>query len=273
MSRSGTEGSPNGTSTTLAARDAASGGSPMMLALREVTRDFGAFRAVGGVDLEVAPGTIHAVIGPNGAGKSTLFRLITGILRPTAGSISFAGQEIAGRRPHTIARLGLAQSFQITSLFPRLSARENVGAALVSRARRAADPVSWFHRRTDAAATTLLERVGLELVADRPAGTLSHGDQRALELAVALATRPSLLLLDEPTAGMSPFETQRTVELLARLRAEEDLTILFSEHDMDVVFGISDRVTVMNQGRVIAAGPAAEVRSNRDVMSVYLGAD
>ena len=244
-----------------------------VLELRGVTRRFGPFTAVSDVDLEVAPGSIHSVIGPNGAGKSTLFRLISGILRPSAGLVRFAGEDVTGLRPHRVARCGLSQSFQITSLFPRLSVLENVQAAVVARSRRSADVISWFHWRTRAEALEVLERVGLADAAGRPAQVLSHGDQRALEMAVALATRPRMLLLDEPTAGMSPFETARMVELVGRLRAEEGLTVLFSEHDMDVVFGISDRVTVMAQGRVIADGPATDVRGNDEVMAVYLGSD
>ena len=244
-----------------------------VLELRELTRRFGPFTAVGGVDLEVTENSIHSVIGPNGAGKSTLFRLISGILRPSAGLVRFAGEDVTGLRPHRVARRGLSQSFQITSLFARLSVLENVQAAIVSRSHRSADVMSWFHWSTRREALELLERVGLDFAAELPAQILSHGDQRALEMAVALATRPRMLLLDEPTAGMSPFETARMVELVGRLRAEEGLTVLFSEHDMDVVFGISDRVTVMAQGQVIADGPAAEVRNNDEVMAVYLGSD
>ena len=244
-----------------------------VLELRDLTRRFGAFTAVNGVSLAVSPNSIHSVIGPNGAGKSTLFRLISGILRPTSGMVSFDGRDITGLRPHRVARCGLSQSFQITSLFPRLSVQENVQAAIVSRRRRSADFLTWFHWSTRGEALELLERVGLAASADLPAEVLSHGDQRALEMAVALATRPRMLLLDEPTAGMSPYETSRMVELVSRLRTEEKLTVLFSEHDMDVVFGISDRVTVLAQGRVIADGPAESVRQDEDVMAVYLGSD
>ncbi|HET9078207.1 MAG TPA: ABC transporter ATP-binding protein [Acidimicrobiales bacterium] len=244
-----------------------------VLELRDVTRRFGAFTAVDGVNLTVAANSIHSVIGPNGAGKSTLFRLITGVHRPTHGAVHFDGRDITGLRPHRVARHGLSQSFQITSLFPRMSVLENVQAAIVSRSRRSADVLTWFHWSTRGEALELLERVGLAASADLPSEVLSHGDQRALEMAVALATRPRMLLLDEPTAGMSPYETARMVQLVSRLRAEEGLTVLFSEHDMDVVFGISDRVTVLAQGRVIADGPAETVRDDAEVMAVYLGSD
>ncbi len=244
-----------------------------VLELHDLTRRFGAFTAVDGVSLTVSTNSVHSVIGPNGAGKSTLFRLISGILRPTNGTVRFDGRDITGLRPNRVARSGLSQSFQITSLFSRLSVLENVQAAIVSRSRRSADVLTWFHWSTRGEALQLLDRVGLAASADRPAEVLSHGDQRALEMAVALATKPRMLLLDEPTAGMSPYETARMVELVSRLRTEERLTVLFSEHDMDVVFGISDRVTVLAQGRVIADGPAEVVRDDKDVMAVYLGSD
>lgn len=242
-----------------------------ILRARGLTRDFGPFRAVDGVDLEVSEGSIHSVIGPNGAGKTTLFRLLTGVLKPSAGQLYLDGEGIAGKRPHSIARRGLAQSFQMTMIFPRLTVLESVEAAIVARCRRSNDVWSWFHRSVAPEAHQVIERVGLGGLAGVRADTLSHGDQRALEVALALATRPRVLLLDEPTAGMSAAETARTIDLVAGLARDERLTVLFSEHDMDVVFGISDRVTVLHQGRVIADGSAAEVRANADVMAVYLG--
>jgi branched-chain amino acid transport system ATP-binding protein len=247
--------------------------SSEVLELRTLTRHFGAFTAVDAVDLQVATGSAHAIIGPNGAGKSTLFRLITGILRPSSGTVHFAGEDVTGRRPHVIARRGLSQSFQITSLFGRLTVIENVQAAIVAQKRRSADIATWFHWSTRPHALELLDRVGLASAASAPTHSLSHGDLRSLEVAVALATGPRMLLLDEPTAGMSPYETERMVELIGQIRREEGLTVLFSEHDMDVVFGISDRVTVMAAGRVIADGPAEAVRANEEVMAVYLGSD
>ncbi|HEY6933111.1 MAG TPA: ABC transporter ATP-binding protein [Marmoricola sp.] len=243
----------------------------VLLRAQALTRTFGAFRAVDGVDLTVRQGSIHSVIGPNGAGKTTLFRLLTGILRPTSGSLELDGRSIGGLPPHVIARMGLAQAFQTTNIFPRLSVLESVRAALVSRHRRAGDMLSWFHRSLAAEARDVLETVGLGDSADLESQTLSHGDQRALEVALALAMSPRLLLLDEPTAGMSPFESQRMVHLVQRLARDNGLTVILSEHDMDTVFGISDRVTVMHQGRVLADGPAPEVRANDEVMAIYLG--
>jgi branched-chain amino acid transport system ATP-binding protein len=243
----------------------------MMLEASGLTRRFGTFAAVDGVDLRVEEGTIHSIIGPNGAGKTTLFRLLTGILRPTEGTLVFRGERIDGKRPHTIARKGLVQSFQMTSIFPRLTAVESVQAAIVACSGRGFDAVTRFHRSVEGEALELLASVGLDDAAALPASTLSHGDQRALDIALALATRPSLLLLDEPTAGMSPSETHRITDLVLELARAHSLTVLFSEHDMNVVFGISERVTVLHQGRVIAEGTAAAVQADPQVMAVYLG--
>jgi len=244
-----------------------------LLQIRGLVRDFDGFRAVDGVDLDVAPGTIHSVIGPNGAGKSTLFALITGEVRPTAGTVVFAGTDLTGRVPHAVTRAGLAKAFQTTNIFPRLTVRESVAAAVLAREGYGRLLGARSRRRIDRDVIELCDTVGLAGQADRVGRELSHGDQRALEIALALATGPRLLLLDEPTAGMSPFETRRVVEQITGLARERGLTVLFSEHDMDTVFGISDEVTVMHQGRVLAHGPAVEVRANREVMSVYLGSE
>ncbi|MGH7121836.1 MAG: ABC transporter ATP-binding protein [Acetobacteraceae bacterium] len=246
-----------------------------ILAVNGLTRLFGGFRAVDGVSFTVRSGSIHAVIGPNGAGKTTLFRLLTGVLRPSAGEVRFQGTPISGRRPYAIARLGLAQAFQITNVFLRLTVLESVQTAILVRLRRSLDFATFFHASAAVReeALELLERLGLADMRGAEARTLSHGDQRALEVALALATRPSLLLLDEPTAGMSPFETERTVAMVQQLTRDQKLTVLFSEHDTDVVFGISERITVMHRGRVIAEGPPAAIRDNPEVVAVYLGAD
>jgi len=243
----------------------------MILSTRSLTKQFGSFTAVDDVDLDVAEGTIHSIIGPNGAGKTTLFRLLTGVHAPTAGRVTLEGAEIAGRKPHSIARKGLVQSFQLTSVFPRLSVLESVQAAIIAPTRRPLDLVTRYHRSVEGEARALLARVGLESVAGSQANSLSHGDQRALDIALALATKPKLLLLDEPTAGMSPAETHKTTQLVSELNRTTGLTILFSEHDMDVVWGISHRVSVLHQGAVIAEGSVAEVQSNPEVMAVYLG--
>jgi len=242
-----------------------------ILTTRGLTKRFGTFVAVNDVTLDVAEGGIHSIIGPNGAGKTTLFRLLTGVHRPTSGEVTFRGAVVSGKRPHVIARRGLVQSFQLTSVFPRLTVLESVKAALMAPTRRPFDLVTGAHRALDGEAYELLSRVGLADLAGTESKTLSHGDQRALDIALALATKPQLLLLDEPTAGMSPAETRGTTDLVAELCRSTGLTILFSEHDMDVVFGISDRITVLHQGRVIAEGSVDEVQRNPEVMSVYLG--
>jgi branched-chain amino acid transport system ATP-binding protein len=244
-----------------------------ILATSGLTRRFGTFTAVSDVDLEVAEGSIHSIIGPNGAGKTTFFRLLTGVLRPTEGTVTFRGDEIGGKAPHVVARRGLVQSFQLTSVFPRLTLLESVQAAMLAPTRRPFDLVTRAQRHVEADARELLASVGLDELADTPAKALSHGDQRALDIALALATRPTLLLLDEPTAGMSPAETERTTELVAELNRSTGITILFSEHDMDVVFEISDRVSVLHQGAVIAEGTVNEVQAHPEVAAVYLGAD
>ena len=242
-----------------------------LLETRGLTRRFGSFTAVDSVDLDVRGGSIHAIIGPNGAGKTTLFKLLTGALRPTEGRITFRGERIDGRRPHAVARKGLVQSFQITSVFPRLTVLESLQAAIVARSGRSLDLVTRFQRSLEREARELLERVGLAGVAEAEAGTISHGDQRALDIALALATKPKLLCLDEPTAGMSPTETHKTTELVAELASSYGLTVILCEHDMDVVFDISERVTVLHQGRVIAEGTVTEVQRDPQVMAVYLG--
>lgn len=239
--------------------------------VRGLARSFGAFRAVAGVDFQVSRGSVHAIIGPNGAGKSTLFKLITGVLRPSAGEVYLRGTAIGGRRAHSVARRGLVQVFQMTSVFPRLTVLEAVSVGIIAQRHRERDLLSRFNRRAALDAAAVLDRVGLGPLGDRLAGELSHGDQRALELAMALATDPQVLLLDEPTAGMSPAETAATARLIADAARERGLTVVLSEHDMDVIFGISDHITVLHQGRVIADGEPEQIRRDPQVMAIYLG--
>jgi branched-chain amino acid transport system ATP-binding protein len=234
-------------------------------------RSFGALQAVNGVSLAVAPRERRALIGPNGAGKTTFFNLVTGQLAPSAGRILFAGEAIAGLAPHAIARRGISRSFQRTSVFPRLTVRENLRLAAAADGRGSYDLLGSVARRPVplARATEVAERVGLTARLDDAAGRLSYGEQRQLEIGLALATGPQLLLLDEPTAGMSPEETQAMTGLLAALPRE--ITLLIIEHDMDVVFSLADRITVLHYGEVLAEGTVDEVRADPRVYEVYLG--
>lgn len=238
-----------------------------------LSRHFGALAALAGVTMRVEPGEIRAVIGPNGAGKSTLFNVITGVLAPTAGTVRFKGEPLTGLAPHEVCARGLSRTFQITALFSRLSALENVRLAAQARSARRwrilpGGPAS---EETVRAAKQGLERLGLTALADTPAGLLSHGDQRLLEVAMALAQRPEVLLLDEPTQGLSVEETARTVDILRALLSGGGLTVLLVEHDMEVVFSLAQRITVLHQGRVIADGPAEAVRQDARVQEAYLG--
>jgi branched-chain amino acid transport system ATP-binding protein len=227
-----------------------------LLEVRGVSVSFGGLRAVDGVDLDLEAGDRHGLIGPNGAGKSTLFRLVAGGLRPTTGSISYGGKDITRLPRHRRARLGIGQTFQHSSVFDGLSCRENVELAL--------------HRgRGGSSADQALERFSLAERAHAPAAALSHGERRQLELALALATEPRLLLLDEPAAGLSAAETERFTALLAELPPE--LTVLLIEHDLDLVFKATRTVTVLHLGKVIACGSPEQVRANDEVHSVYVG--
>jgi branched-chain amino acid transport system ATP-binding protein len=242
-----------------------------LLEVAGLKRSFGGFQALGGVTFQVEAGEISAVIGPNGAGKTTLFNVITGHLAPDSGRVVFAGRDITGQPPHAICRLGLARSFQRTNIFPRLSVFENVQIAILSHERRAYG--LWTPARGLGRDRTMgiLEDVGLAPRAADPSGSLSYGDQKQLELGIALALEPTLLLLDEPTAGMSPQETRTSVALVARIARERKLTVLFTEHDMDVVFSVAQRIRVLHQGRLIAEGAPEEIRGLAEVKRVYFG--
>jgi ABC-type branched-subunit amino acid transport system ATPase component/ABC-type branched-subunit amino acid transport system permease subunit len=245
-------------------------GEPL-LAVRGLSRSFGGLHAVRDVDLVVHAGDRHAIIGPNGAGKSTLFNLITGRLKPDSGRVTFAGRDITGRPPHAIARTGIGRAFQITMIFPRLTVLQNLQYAMLAHRGYTVRPFGLADRMFRDEAMELLEAVGLGRYAGLAAGRLSHGDQRAIELAISLALGSRLLLLDEPTAGMSAFETSKAMDLVRRVAQEKRLTLLFCEHDMEVVFGTARTVTVMHQGRVLTEGTPDEVRANADVRKIYLG--
>jgi branched-chain amino acid transport system ATP-binding protein len=242
-----------------------------MLRTRGLVKEFAGFRAVNQVDLEVAAGTVHALVGPNGAGKTTLFNMLTGFLKPSAGAIELAGADVTGLTPERIAQRGVARSFQITSLFDELTLVEHVELALQGRDGRGhrfwrSDKAL---RRYSAETGDLLEQVGLADQALKVAGSLAYGQKRALELALALALSPRLLLLDEPTAGMGVEDVARTIDLIRRVRA--DRTVVLVEHNMKVVGDLTDRVTVLQFGRVLAEGPYDEVRNDPKVITAYLG--
>jgi branched-chain amino acid transport system ATP-binding protein len=243
-----------------------------MLEVRGLTKCFGALRACDGIDFDVKEGETHAVIGPNGAGKTTFISQLAGNLRPDAGVIRFAGEDITRLPAHARARKGFARSFQITSVFADFSALHNVALAVQARL---GGTGFWRSARSDPAligpARELLEQVGLHDRSHVPAANLSHGEHRQLEVAMALATKPRLLLLDEPMAGMGVEESQRMIELLARLKQAK--TIILVEHDMDAVFRLADRISVLVYGRVIATGEPEEIRANDEVRKAYLGED
>ncbi len=242
-----------------------------ILRVESLVKRFGGLAALGGVDLTVEAGEFHAIIGPNGAGKSTFFNTLTGLLRPNSGRISFEGRDVTGEPAHRLARRGMARTFQITSVFPDLSALENVQVALLAHARRSWSLWSQAHALGAERAQELLALVGLAASAAKPAGTLAHGDKKRLELAIALAGEPRLLFLDEPTAGMAAQERLEAIRLVHRIARELGLSCVFTEHDMAVVFAVATRITVMHQGRVLAEGTPAEVRARPEVQQVYLG--
>jgi branched-chain amino acid transport system ATP-binding protein len=242
-----------------------------VLEVKDVRKAFDGFQAVGGVSLALERRQIAAIIGPNGAGKTTFFNLITGHLKPDAGRVVLNGRDITGLAPHDICRLGMGRSFQRTNIFPRLTVFENVQAAYISHRGRGFDLFARVDRLYRDETEALLASIGLADKAGEVSGFLSHGNQKQLELGIALASEPELLLLDEPTAGMSAAETRETIRLVARIAAERGLTLLFTEHDMEVVFAIAQTITVLHQGRVIAEGPPETVRNDPDVRRVYLG--
>ncbi|MFO1158766.1 MAG: ABC transporter ATP-binding protein [Reyranellaceae bacterium] len=244
-----------------------------LLELDGVTRRYGALVALDQVAMRVEEGEVRAVIGPNGAGKTTLFNVITGTVRPSAGLIRFDGQPIAGLPSHRVCRLGISRTFQITSLFPEMSARENTRLAAQARNPRRWQPFggAGIFKEALARADAALDQLGLGGIADTPAGLLSHGDQRLLEVAMAMAQQPRLLLLDEPTQGLSVEETAQAVDTLAGFLQASQMTVLLVEHDMEVVFRLAHRITVLHRGTVIADGSPDQVKADRGVQDAYLG--
>jgi len=242
-----------------------------LLETREITKNFGALRAVDDVSLAVEAGVIHSIIGPNGAGKTTLFNMLAGVYSPTAGSVLYRGDDITSLKVYERSRIGIGRSFQITSIFPELTVRENVRLAVQSRGKqsfsmlRKASDLEEVEEKT----TKILTEMRLDGFENQKAGTIPYGSQRSLEVAIAVATEPVLLLLDEPTSGMTPEDAQKMSDLIRRI--SEGYTTVLIEHHMSVVMSISDRVTVLQQGRVIAEGDPESVQKNEEVLKAYLG--
>jgi branched-chain amino acid transport system ATP-binding protein len=250
---------------------AAEGGAMSVLSVAALSKSFGGVRAVNDVSFELAAGEFLALIGPNGAGKSTCFNMINGQLTPDSGRILFADRDIAGRPPRDIWRLGVGRTFQIAATFGSMTVVENLQMALISHAGetlRFWRPAAARHR---ARALALLEQVGMQAAAEQPCRVLAYGDVKRVELAIALANEPRLLLMDEPTAGMAPGERTELIALVKRLVVERGISVLFTEHSMDVVFAFADRILVMARGRVIADGDARTIRDDPRVQEVYLG--
>ncbi len=242
-----------------------------VLAVRELSKAFGGVLAVNDVSFDLAPAEFLAMIGPNGAGKSTCFNMINGQLRPDAGEIMFAGRNIAGSAPREIWRLGVGRTFQVAATFASMTVAENVQMALISHAGetyRLWRSAAGSHREH---ALDLLAQVGMREAADRPSRELAYGDVKRVELAIALANGPRLLLMDEPTAGMAPKERNDLIALVKRLVTERGISVLFTEHSMDVVFAYADRIIVLARGRLIAQGNADAIRNNAQVREVYFG--
>jgi len=244
-----------------------------MLQVQDIHKTFGDFKAVNGANLSVGEGELVAVIGPNGAGKTTLFNLITGQLKPDQGKITFMNEDISRLPTHQICLKGLARSFQIANIFHRLSVFRNVQVSVLSQKGLSGKLFRPVQKVAVTETNNILESVGLIEKAQYIAGSLSHGDQRMLEIAIALGNEPKMLILDEPTAGMSPEETTATMDLIKQLAETRGLTILFCEHDMDVVFNVSQSIMVMHHGSSIIQGKPEAVRVDNDVQEAYLGGD
>lgn len=242
-----------------------------MLKAQSVFKSFDGFMAVNNANLEVEQGEIVAVIGPNGAGKTTLFNLITGILKPNSGKVFFKNEDITGLPPYTVCRKRISRSFQIVNVFQRLTIFENVQVSVLSREKKTWNLFTPSTKLVIKETNEILENVGLIGKKDRTTALLSHGDRKVLEIAMALGGNPEFLILDEPTAGMAPEETEHCIELIKQLREKMGLTILFCEHDMEIVFGIANRIMVMVRGATIIQGSCDEVRCNQAVQDAYLG--
>lgn len=243
----------------------------VVLEARGIAKTFGGVKAVDDVSFAVTAGELLALIGPNGAGKTTCFNMLNGQLRPDRGDVVLAGERITGLTPRVVARKGVGRTFQITATYGSMTVRENVQTALIAASRGEWHMTGSANAQHGARADALLALVNMADQADRACGVLAYGDLKRVELAVALAGDPKLLLMDEPTAGMAPSERIALMELAADIAKSRRIAVLFTEHDMDVVFAHADRIIVLDRGRLIAGGTAAEVRANPDVQAVYLG--
>jgi branched-chain amino acid transport system ATP-binding protein len=248
-----------------------------LLQTRDLTKEFGGLRALDQVNIEIERGELVSLIGPNGAGKSTLINCITGLLEPTEGDITYDGTDLVGLEPYEITQLGVGRSFQTASIFPELTVRENIQVASFTT-EHGSFSVN-FHRRRDSyddvqdRTARILDTIELEEEADMPAQDLPYGDKRRLEVAIGLATDPDFMFMDEPTAGMSPAETNMTVNLIRNLLDDWGMTIFLVEHDMDIIFGVSDRIFTLHQGEIIAKGTPDEIRDHPAVREAYLGGE
>ncbi len=245
--------------------------TPILLSVEGLSKSYGGVHAVRDVSFALTAGEILALIGPNGAGKSTCFDMLNGQNVPDAGRINLLGEDITARKPRAIWRLGVGRTFQTTATFPTMTVRENVQVALVSYRRQLFNLFASTPRFAREEASGLLELVGMSGYAERPCGELAYGDLKRLELAIALANQPRLLLMDEPTAGMAPRERIELMRLTAQIARQQSIGVLFTEHDMDVVFEHADRILVLNRGTLIAEGSPQDVRRNREVRAIYLG--
>ena len=242
-----------------------------MLKVEDLHKSFSGFKAVNGANLDVEKGEIVAVIGPNGAGKTTLFNLVTGILKPDSGRVLFKDEDITGFAPYQVCKKGLSRSFQVVNVFSRLTVFENVRVSVLARENKTWNMFTPASMLVTAETARIIESVGLTGQKDRVSTALSHGERKVLEIAIALGGNPEFLILDEPTAGMSPEETGRCIDLIRKLSKDFGLTILFCEHDMELVFAIASRIMVMVRGSTIVQGPCDEVRCNQAVQDAYLG--
>ena len=243
----------------------------MILTVNELKKSFGGIAAVDRITFGLDEGEVSAIIGPNGAGKTTLFNLITGKIKPDSGKVFYNVEDITSLPPHILCHKGIGRCFQITNIFPKLTVYENIQVAALSRKKLSKKIFAWANRMVNKETMGILESLEIAGQMDSLGGLLSYGDQKRLDIGIALACRPKLLLLDEPTAGMSPDETHRTTMLIKRLARDWNLTVLLIEHDMSVVFSISELIRVMHLGKLIAEGPPEEIRKNDEVQRIYLG--